>query len=321
MSLRDLGRLLRLSLLPSALADVAGGVVLGNLGHWPVGAGPWWLLGSSACVYHGAMALNDWRDREHDRATRPTRPIPSGAVPAGTALTLALLLLGFGPLLALQHSREAALWSLGLSLLAASYDLVGRGPLLGPLLLAACRAGNLGLGLFLGSGELGGGAPTRLLLAPLALYGLYVLRVSQLGRLEDGEAALGPPGAGQDFSSAALGGRPRGLVSSAATMLLLVPLIPPFEPLVISLEARAVAAALAWPAAVGLFLAAFRGGDWSRGRVESTMGLALRRLSIFGACCAALAWRRPVHDGLIVAAAILVGLGLAVRLRRVFPPS
>jgi 4-hydroxybenzoate polyprenyltransferase len=161
LSLRDLGRLLRLSLLPSALADVAGGVVLGNLGHWPVGAGPWWLLGSSASVYHGAMALNDWRDREHDRATRPTRPIPSGAVPAGTALTLALLLLGFGPLLALQHSREAALWSLGLSLLAASYDLVGRGPLLGPLLLAACRAGNLGLGLFLGSGELGGGAPTR----------------------------------------------------------------------------------------------------------------------------------------------------------------
>ena len=35
------GRLLRVSLAPSAAADVAAGMVVGGWGRWPEGAGPW----------------------------------------------------------------------------------------------------------------------------------------------------------------------------------------------------------------------------------------------------------------------------------------
>ncbi|MBL0801214.1 UbiA family prenyltransferase, partial [Streptomyces albidoflavus] len=36
--------------------------------------------GSSLCLYEAGMALNDWADREEDRAERPHRPLPSGRI-------------------------------------------------------------------------------------------------------------------------------------------------------------------------------------------------------------------------------------------------
>ena len=47
--MRAWGRLLRLSLTASALADAAAGLVLGA-GAWPSGVAPWVLLAASACV-------------------------------------------------------------------------------------------------------------------------------------------------------------------------------------------------------------------------------------------------------------------------------
>src|SRR5882672_4413105 len=93
------GRLLRLSLAPSAAADIAAGVVLAS-GLWPASGKPWLLMLASLCVYHGGMALNDWADRAADAQSRPTRPIPSGAISARVALVLALALLLTGPVLA-----------------------------------------------------------------------------------------------------------------------------------------------------------------------------------------------------------------------------
>ena len=308
MKLRDLGALLRLSLLPSAISDVAAGIVFGNDGRWPAGPGPFFLLASSACVFHGALALNDWRDREHDARTRPGRPIPSGRVPAGTALAIACLLFAAGPLLALQHAREAAWVSAGLALAAVAYDLFGRGPLLGPALLAACRTGNLGLGLVLGAGSLADVPHLGARAAPLALYGLYVLRVSQLGRLEDGEQSFSRP-------------RARGLLGSAALLLALAPFVPPFGAQGPALEGRVLAAALGWFGAAGIVRFLFRGEPRDVPGVERAMGLALRRLSVFGAVFAALSWSTERHDGLWVAAAILFGFVVAAQLRRVFPPS
>jgi len=306
---RAIGRLLRLSLAPSALADVAAGIVFANAGVWPAGGGPFWLMASSACVYHGALALNDWRDREHDARTRPSRPIPSGAVAPGFALALGVSLLLCGPLLARQHSDAAALWSLVLGLLATFYDLAGRGAWLGPALLALCRSANLGLGLYFARPESAAPIEPAAALIPMALYAMYVLRVSQLGRLEDGEERV--------LNSQ----RARGLVMSAALMLVFVPLLPPFSAQGAPWVARGVSMALAWPAAFSLARCAFASRTWSRADVERAMGLALRRLLIFAAALAALAWRAPQLDALLVAAAILFGYAISAQLRRVFPPS
>ncbi len=309
MTLRAIGKLLRLSLAPSAMADVAAGLVFASQGIWPAGPGPFWLMSSSLCVYHGAMALNDWHDREHDAHTRPSRPIPGGAVRPKTALALAVTLLILGPLLALLHSRDAGLWSAGLATVAISYDLVGRGRLSGPLLLALCRAGNLGLGLFFAQGSFAGSIPWQHALLPLALYALYVLRVSQLGRFEDGE------------DNDVRGARPKALVLSASIMLMLVALLPPFESSIHTLGARLVSIALAFPASLTLSRAAFTSRAWTRTDVERAMGLALRRFLMFAAALAALAWQPPHWDALIVAALILAGYAIAASLRKVFPPS
>ncbi|MEW6072294.1 MAG: UbiA family prenyltransferase, partial [Planctomycetota bacterium] len=185
-----LGRLLRLSLLPSPLADAAAGIVFAA-GAWPAGAGPWLLLAGAAASYHGGMALNDWVDRGRDSSSAPRRPLPAGEVDPRLALGLALALLAAGPLLASAAHPVAGAIAALVAGAALAYDLAGRGAWRGPGLLAACRAGNLGTGLALGAIHAVGGAPAPrallVLFPPALLYSLYVFLVARLGRLEDAE--------------------------------------------------------------------------------------------------------------------------------------
>jgi 4-hydroxybenzoate polyprenyltransferase len=298
--MRAWGRLLRLSLAPSAAADVACGLVLASGGGWPGGRLPWLLIGASLCVYHGALALNDWADRGRDARERPERPIPSRAITPGAALLVAVLLLGLGPLLAASAAQRAGLWMAGVALCAAAYDLAGRGPWRGPLLLAACRGGNLALGP-VALGALGAATPA--VIYGCALYAAYVLTVSRLGRLEDGED--------QELAYAP------GLALLAAALLALPPALPATLP-----AARAASALVAWSGAAGLFLLVRRTrGAWARASVMRAMGMALRRLLVLTAALTLCAWRPPDPAPLLVAAAILCGYPAAWGLRRVFPPS
>lgn len=312
--MRTLGRLLRLSLAPSAIADVLAGVVLAHgLAAPAPGAGdprPWLLVLASLCVYHGGMALNDWADRVHDGATRPGRPVPSGAVPAPLARLLGLGLLLAGPLVALAVDREVAGIVAGVALLAAAYDLGGRGPWVGPLLLAACRTGNLLGGAWLGS-KLAGRVPAdevHLLLPLPLLYGAYVFAVSRLGRMEDAE------------DDAPLGRRPPRFLAALAAVLLVAPVLPlPWHPDALGNGIRIpVATLVAAGGAFGLLRLAFRPVDWTRPMVMLAMGMCLRRLLVFTATVAALA---GTASGYVVSLGILCGFPVSYALRRVFPPS
>ena len=320
----DWGRLLRLSLAPSAAADAAAGCVLGA-GAWPGGAGPFLLLLGSLCVYHGGMILNDWADRDVDRRTRPERPLPSGRIAPAAALVLGLALLALGASLAMQAGRAPGILLGGVAVLAALYDLAGRGPWMGPLLLGLCRAGNLGAGVALGLAWRAEHGPFPLRVAdplswsvlaiPLA-YGSYVFVVSRLGRLEDGEEA------------GLIGRRPARLLAVASALLLVLPLLPvphPAHPG--GLEGVAMhladhriplATLVAAGGAFGILRLAFRSGAWTRGGVMRAMGMALRRLIVFDAAVAMLV---GTASGLAAGLCILLGLPLSFGLRRVFPPS
>jgi 4-hydroxybenzoate polyprenyltransferase len=301
--MRAVGRLLRLSLAPSAAADVVAGLVFAGNGAFPGDARAWWLVPASLGVYHGALALNDWNDREHDARTRPARPIPSGDVAPGAALILGLALVLGGLACAYRAGAWSAAWMGGVAVLALSYDFFGRGAWSGPLLLALCRAGNLGSGIFwvLRARE---SPPDPWLWLPCVAYGLYVLVVSRLGRMEDAEDA------------APLGSRPSMLLVMAASCLFLPLLVPQ----VLALE-RAAALALAVAAASGLVHAARRHRPWTRPLVEREMGACLRRLMVFAAIVALLRASREHADAWIAAAAILGGYALAHALRRLFPPT
>jgi 4-hydroxybenzoate polyprenyltransferase len=268
---------------------------------------------ASACVYHGGMALNDWADRGEDARANPGRPIPSGAFSARTALTLALVLLLLGPLLATAVAPRAGLVMAGVALCAALYDLAGRGAWRGPVLLGLCRAGNLGTGLAFASTL----APWRpaLLLAPAA-YGLYVFLVSRLARLEDVESerlaefhparwivGAGLVLAGIGFLGVTLAAQPDGAGLDA----------------LLSWPGRS-APILALVGASGLLRAVWEQGDaaWTPESVRRITGQALRRLLI---ASAALAAATGTQDGWWAAVWILCGYPLAHLLRKVFPPT
>ena len=300
------GRLLRLSLAPSAAADILAGALLGGGGDLPAAAPLLRLLCASLAVYHGAMVLNDWADRRHDAAARPERPLPTGEVSPPAALLLGAGLLLAAPWIAAPLGRRAALWMAALAVAAGFYDLAGRGPWRGPLLLALCRAGNLAAGLQLGV-WLGGRDPAPALLGPALLYGLYVFGLSRLGRLEDGE----DPGA--------LGDRPARILRALAGVFFALPLVGLLLP-VTTVRGSAAAAILAVLAALGLLRAAARRQPWDRRAVQGAMGRALRRLLLFTAALALL----PLDGGPappLTALAILAGYPLSHALRRIFPPS
>lgn len=298
--IRSWGRVLRLSLAPTAAADVVAGLLLGFRGALPSTGSVLLLVGASLCVYHGGLALNDWADREEDARVRPDRPLPAGAISASAVFLVALGLLVGGALLAMLAAPRAGAWVGGIAVLAALYDLAGRGPWSGPLLLALCRAGNLGVGL-VAAGAFGVSS-WREWCAPLG-YGLYVFVVSRLGRLED-DVTLDPKSR-----------TPRTLLLVAAALLLFPACLPiaGVAPL-----ARLGALALGSFAATGLVRRAVTTSSWTGPAVQSSMGLALRRLLFFTASVALLGGTQTV---LLGAGGILCGFPVAWGLRRVFPPS
>lgn len=302
------GRVLRLSLAPSALADVAAGALIGGRGEFPPLRELWPLLVASACVYHGGMALNDWSDREHDGRTRPERPIPSRELSAPLVVACGAFLLASGVACAALVSFDAALWFLGIAALVLAYDLGPRGAWSGPLLLGACRAANLGAGLLFASrfSSDASATPLPMLAAPALLYGAYVMCASRVARMED--AAHGPNGAPGARAAAA----------AVCALLIATAFVDARSPKALGFDlfALAIAAGGAW----GLARTVWNVRVWDAGQCGRFTGMALRRLLLFTAACT-LAHRGPLIDGVLVAGAILAGFPLATALRRVFPPT
>lgn len=302
--------LLRVSQSPSAAADAVAGLTLAHgaaaMAHGGLvfGAAAWSALpaqlGASLCVYHGALALNDWRDREHDRRTRPTRPIPSGAIAPWLAFALGGALMLCGVLCAATLGPRATLWTGVIALLALAYTFVARGPVAGPALLGACRGANLA------SPAVQTGAwGEPLVVAASLVYAFYVACISKLGRHEDG------------VELDTTGWRQRLWLAGATACLLCAAVVgwlgkDAWLP-------RIVAAALAAGAAGGLarHLADRTLADPLA--VQAAMGDALRRmLPLLAVLVLAVALD---HTAWVVAGCILAGLPLAWLLRRVAPPT
>src|SRR5262249_21265890 len=90
----------------------------------------------------GGMFLNDAFDREIDRAQRPERPIPSGAIDAASVFAWGFALLGAGvALVGALGGGLAVLSALALASVIVFYDLHHKGNPLSPLVMGLCRAG------------------------------------------------------------------------------------------------------------------------------------------------------------------------------------
>jgi 4-hydroxybenzoate polyprenyltransferase len=147
-------QLVRLPNLPTALADILLGLMAtGSLtqpGRWPAYV---LLLLASACLYCGGMVWNDYFDREEDKLDRPERPIPSGRVTPREATLFGGGLIAAGVVFAFLAGLVLADWLTPtyLALLLTGciflYDAWLKHTWMGPLIMGACRATNVLLGV------------------------------------------------------------------------------------------------------------------------------------------------------------------------------
>ena len=139
-------RLGRVSNLPTLWTNVLAGVVLAGSTPTPFVLGL--LLLAISLFYVAGMYLNDAFDRHFDTAAYPQRPIPSGAVAAGTVFTMGFLGLGAGELLLIVvgygmeggRGLPPVIGGLCLAATIVYYNVHHKGNPLGPLLMSLCRA-------------------------------------------------------------------------------------------------------------------------------------------------------------------------------------
>ena len=179
MTIKPYLQLIRLPNLFTAAADPLAGwvVVTGGFAapaHWIP------LVIASVLIYAGGIVLNDVFDIEIDRVERPNRPLPSGRVPFGLAAAFGGLALLGGPLVALlSGSMMSGIVAGALALCVLAYDAGLKRTPIGPIVMGACRSGNLLLG-FSQVKDLGG--PYAWGLA--ACFGLFVVGVTWISRSE-----------------------------------------------------------------------------------------------------------------------------------------
>ncbi len=188
---------LRLFRLPNLLT-IPGDVLAGFLLTSTVAAGAWGKLllaiPASVMLYAAGLLLNDLFDYAKDLQERPERPLPSGAVDRETVAAVALILLWVAAFLAAFF--DALPIAIPLILCIIFYDVgIKRIKILGPVLMGACRSGNLLLGAAAASG---GAMPSPAPIAAAILLGLYIAVVTHLARNEaQPDAAIKPPQIGR----------------------------------------------------------------------------------------------------------------------------
>ena len=181
--LRPYLQLVRIPTVFSSLSNAYAGYWIG--GGYPAWSSLWLGMIAAGLYVMAGMALNDIADLEVDRAERPDRPLPSGAIslPAAWSLVLGMFALA----LVLQYLANPACAFVGVLLVGAIflYNFGLKGTALGPLSMGLCRMLNLAAGMALNFSS-----PRVFLTQPIALYGallslgFYVALVTYLARDE-----------------------------------------------------------------------------------------------------------------------------------------
>lgn len=141
-------------------------------------------VGASLFFYAAGLALNDLFDLEEDRAIRPDRPLPSGAIETRHAWAAAMILLATGSLFCLIGGIVPLIMGACLVLAIVTYNGASKNrPVLGPLNMGLCRGLSLLLGACFGAGI------DDLVMSAACLLILYVAAVTALARDETSGSA------------------------------------------------------------------------------------------------------------------------------------
>ena len=174
------GRLLRLPNLLTVPGDVLAGFLLATSTAALSRTNLLLAIPAALLLYAAGLILNDLFDYAEDLLDRPQRPLPSRAISREAAGAVALIFLWIAGFTA--GIFDALPVAVPLILCLVVYDAgLKRIPILGPLLMGACRAGNLLLGAA-AAADAGRLAPAPV--AAAVLLGLYIAAVTHLARHE-----------------------------------------------------------------------------------------------------------------------------------------
>jgi 4-hydroxybenzoate polyprenyltransferase len=101
------------------------------------------LMVSSGLLYIAGIVLNDYFDIEIDKKERPSRPLPSGKISKGYALTIAIVALLIANTIALVVGPISLAISLALTLLIIAYDYHLKYTVIGPFAMGGTRFLNV----------------------------------------------------------------------------------------------------------------------------------------------------------------------------------
>lgn len=101
------------------------------------------IMVSSGLLYIAGIVLNDYFDIEIDKKERPSRPLPSGKISKGYALTIAIVALLIANIIALVVGPISLAISLALTLLIIAYDYQLKYTVLGPFAMGGTRSLNV----------------------------------------------------------------------------------------------------------------------------------------------------------------------------------
>lgn len=227
-SLVSYARLVRVPNLFTAPPDVVlGAAIVSRFGYAVRVETVIGVAVASVLLYAAGTTLNDYFDADEDARHRPERPIPSGEISRGRALTFGTTLLVSGVGLAfLSGGSTAGAVAAVLALAIVSYDAVFKGSLLGFLVMGSSRGLNVLLGMAAAVAPTV--LPARAFLIP-AIVVLYIGSITHMAESETGATdrlavAVGVAGA----SVAALGVvgalvvSPASPLDTAVTIVLLV---------------------------------------------------------------------------------------------------
>lgn len=172
--------------------NVGLGALATLLGAWLAGgpaclaaSRPWLAAGATLLCLPAGNLWNDLADLREDAVNRPSRPLVSGRLRAGTARRAAWLLAACGSLAGLALGMVGALTVLACLSLLAWYARRGKeAGLAGNLAVAALGAAAVGLG-GVACAASGGDCETSRLLAPAALAGLLHLQREVVKDIQD----------------------------------------------------------------------------------------------------------------------------------------
>lgn len=171
-------RLVRLPNLLTVPGDAVAGYVLSIGASAEFSAPVLWAAAAGLIFYVAGLILNDLADVDEDRRNRPDRPIAAGLISTRAAWRAALAALGLGLVFCSASGWRCLAAGCALAVAVAAYNFLPRSGILPIILLGACRALNVGLGIA------SAGAGNAAAWIGAGMVGLYVAALSLPARGE-----------------------------------------------------------------------------------------------------------------------------------------